>query len=220
MKSLADRTPLHNGVFERLRQMIICCELLPGDRISETELGLSFGVSRTPMREALKLLAAEGLVELRPHKGAVVAEISPTEISDTFALMSALESMSGPLVCERISNIDLQNLTSVVADMDAKLIEKDLSGFLEANATFHKGIVALAGNGVLARVYDDMFDKLQRVRHLVSYDQHRWEDSAVEHRSILEALAARDGGELSKKLQEHARLTSLIVMNKLSSRTE
>lgn len=214
-----DRTPLHNGVFERLRQMIICCELLPGERISETELGLSFGVSRTPMREALKLLAAEGLVELRPHKGAVVSDISATEISDTFALMSALESMSGPLVCERISNIDLQNLTGIVADMDARLAEKDLPGFLEANATFHKSIVALAGNGVLARVYDDLFDKLQRARHLVTYE-HRWEDSAVEHRSILEALAARDGSELSKRLQEHAQLTSLIVMNKLSSRAE
>lgn len=215
---MTDRAPLHDGVFERLRQMIICCELLPGDRIPETDLGQSFGVSRTPMREALKLLAAEGLVELRPHKGAVVAKISPTEISETFALMSTPESMSGPLVCERISNIDLQNLEGIVVDMDNKLAQKVLPGFFEANAAFHKGIVTLAGNRVLSRVYDDMFDKLQRARHLVSYDQQRWEDSAVEHRSILEALAARNGSELSRRLQEHARLTSLIVMNRLSSR--
>ena len=106
----SSRAPLHGGVLERLRQMIIRCELKPGDRISEVDFVQAFGVSRTPLREALKLLAAEGLVDIRPHKGAVIADISLEEITEIFALMTCFELMASPLTCERLSNIDLQML--------------------------------------------------------------------------------------------------------------
>lgn len=216
MTRLATYAPLHDGVFERLRGMIIRCELMPGDRIQESELSQKFGVSRTPMREALKLLAAEGLIELRPHKGAVVAEISPTEISEAYFLMGALEAISGPLVCERVSNIELQQLDGIAEEMERHLAGGDLPQFLEANTTFHKRIVSISGNSVLTQVYEDLFDKLQRARHLVSYDLKRWEDSSVEHRWIMEALRARDGHELGLRLQEHVRRTSSAIIHKLA----
>ena len=217
MTTHAPYASLHGGVFERLRDMIIRCELMPGDRIQESELSQKFGVSRTPMREALKLLAAEGLIELRPHKGAVVADISPTEISEGYFLMGALEAISGPLVCERVSNIDLQQLNTIVEEMEQHLADGNLPKFLEANTTFHKRIVSLAGNSVLTQVYEDLFDKLQRARHLVSYDQKRWEDSPVEHRGIMDALLDRDGHELGLRLQEHVRRTSSAIIHKLGT---
>jgi DNA-binding GntR family transcriptional regulator len=206
------RTPLHDGVLERLRQMIIRGQLKPGGRISEIEFGQAFGVSRTPLREALKLLAAEGLVEIRPHKGAVIADISLDEISEIFALMNSLELMAGPLVCERISNIDLQMLEDLVKDMDDCQDKGDLEGYFDLNTAFHNGIVALSGNRVLTQVYADMFGKLQRARHEVNYDQRRWKESSVEHHWIMEALRVRNGKEFGHRLKVHNEHTATAVI--------
>jgi DNA-binding GntR family transcriptional regulator len=206
------RTPLHDGVLERLRQMIIRCELKPGDRISEIDFGQAFGVSRTPLREALKLLAAEGLVEIRPHKGAVIADISRDEISEIFALMNSLELMAGPLVCERVSNIDLQVLEGIVKGMDDSQDNGDLEGYFELNTKFHNRIVALSGNRVLTQVYADMFRKLQRARYRVNYDQRRWKESSAEHHWIMEALHVRNGEEFGHRLKVHNERTATAVI--------
>jgi DNA-binding GntR family transcriptional regulator len=209
------RAPLHGGVLERLRQMIIRCELRPGERISEADLVQIFGVSRTPLREALKLLAAEGLVEIRTHKGAVIAEIAPDEVSQTFELMSALERMMGPLVCERVSNIDLTALEGLVKDMDAQHLTGDLMNYFELNKEFHNRIAALTGNKVLTRVYAEMFGKLQRARYWVNYDPKRWQESSAEHQWIMESLRARDGAELGRRLMEHNARTATAVIGGL-----
>jgi DNA-binding GntR family transcriptional regulator len=206
------RTPLHDGVLERLRKMIIRCELKPGDRISEIDFGQAFGVSRTPLREALKLLAAEGLVEIRPHKGAVIADISLDEISEIFALMNSLELMAGPMVCERISNIDLQVLEGLVKAMDDCQENGDLEGYFELNTEFHNRIVALSGNRVLTQVYADMFGKLQRARYQVNYDLARWKESSAEHHWIMEALRVRDGEEFGQRLKVHNERTATAVI--------
>lgn len=211
------RTPLHDGVLERLRQMIIRCELQPGDRISEADLGRTFGVSRTPLREALKILSAEGLVDIRPHKGAIVADISMDEISETFALMSALELMAGPLVCERVSNIDLQMLDSLIQEMDACHLRNDLMTYFELNTEFHNRIIRLTGNSVLTQVYVDMFGKLQRARYRVNYDPQRWHESSTEHHWIMESLRARDGEELGVRLKEHNARTATAVVEGLKA---
>jgi DNA-binding GntR family transcriptional regulator len=211
------RLPLHDSVLERLRQMIIRCELEPGDRISEVDLGQAFGVSRTPLREALKLLAAEGLVEIRPHKGAIIAEIALDEISETFELMGALEEMAGPLVCERISNIDLAQLEGLVKEMDAQHATGDLTHYFELNTEFHNRIVSLTGNKVLTRVYSEMFRKLQRARYRVNYDPKRWQESTNEHHWIMEALRARDGTEFGHRLKVHNARTARAVTRGLAT---
>jgi DNA-binding GntR family transcriptional regulator len=210
------RAPLHDSVLERLRQMIIRCELEPGDRISEIDLGQAFGVSRTPLREALKLLAAEGLVEIRPHRGAIIAEVALDEISETFALMGALEEMTGPLVCERVSNIDLAHLEGLVKEMDAQHETGDLTHYFELNTEFHNRIVSLTGNKVLTRVYSEMFRKLQRARYRVNYDPKRWQESSNEHHWIMEALRARDGMEFGHRLTLHNARTATAVTHGLA----
>lgn len=209
------RAPLHDGVLEQLRQMIIRCELQPGDRISEVDLGQAFGVSRTPLREALKLLAAEGLVEIRPHKGTVIADIALDDVTETFVLMSALEDMTGPLVCDRVSNIDLTFLEGLVEEMDAQHITGDLMHYFDLNTAFHNRIVALTGNKVLTRVYSEMFGKLQRARYRVNFDPKRWQESSEEHHWIMEALRARDGVEFGRRLKEHNARTATAVIEGL-----
>lgn len=209
----AIRAPLHDGVVERLREMIIRGELQPGDHVSEMDLVQRFGVSRTPLREALKLLAAEGLVEIRPHRGAVISQVSLEELSETFALMSALEEMTGPLVCERVSNVDLRMLEAIVEEMEMQHETANLMHYFELNMQFHHAIVGIAGNRVLARVYSDLFGKLQRARYRVNFDNERWQASSAEHRWIMEAMAARNGGELGRRLKQHNDLTAAAVIS-------
>ena len=192
--------------------MIIRCELKPGDRISEVDFVQAFGVSRTPLREALKLLAAEGLVEIRPHKGAVIADISLDEITEIFALMTCFELMASPLTCERLSNIDLQMLGSIVKGMDECQENGDIEGYFELNREFHNRIIALSGNRVLTQVYSEMFGKLERARYQVNYDSRRWKESSVEHHWIMEALRARDGEQLGKRLKVHNERTATAVI--------
>jgi DNA-binding GntR family transcriptional regulator len=209
------RAPLHDDIVSRLRQMIIRCELEPGERFTESKLVELFGVSRTPLREALKILASEGLVEMRPHRGSAVARISLDEIAETFTVLGALEELAGPLVCDRVSNVDIARLDQLEAEMSTMRDAADRDSYFELNITFHRSMVDLAGNAVLSNTYSQLFGKLQRARYMVNHDQDRWSESAREHAWIMEALRARDGAELSKRLKEHNSRTAKAVLASL-----
>lgn len=213
--SAAERSPLHDDVVGRLRQMIIRCELVPGERFTEHKLVEKFGVSRTPLREALKILASEGLVEMRPHRGSSVAPISVEAMSQTFAVLGALEEMAGPLICDRVSNVDIARLDHIKDEMSSMRDATDRNRYFELNVAFHHAMIELAGNAVLSSTYDQLFGKLQRARYLVNDDQNRWSESAREHTWIMEALRQRDGAELSKRLKEHNSRTARAVLDKL-----
>ena len=195
--------------------MIIRCELEPGERFTEQRLVDMFGVSRTPLREALKILASEGLVEMRPHRGSSVALISPEEISETFAVLGALEEMAGPLICDRVSNVDIARLDRIKDEMSSKRDAIDQNSYFELNVSFHQSMIGLGGNVVLSATYNQLFTKLQRARYLVNHDQNRWSESAREHAWIMDALRQRDGAELSKRLKEHNSRTAQAVLGKL-----
>ncbi|MCB4767905.1 GntR family transcriptional regulator [Ancylobacter sp. Lp-2] len=213
--SASERSPLHDDVVDQLRQMIIRCELVPGERFTEQKLVEKFGVSRTPLREALKILASEGLVEMRPHRGSSVSPISIEEISETFAVLGTLEEMAGPLVCDRVSNVDIARLERIKDEMSSKRDATDRNSYFELNVAFHQSMIALSGNAVLSATYNQLFGKLQRARYLVNDDQNRWSESAREHSWIMEALRQRDGAELSKRLREHNSRTAQAVLDKL-----
>lgn len=213
--SAAERSPLHDDVVGRLRQMIIRCELVPGERFTETKLVEKFGVSRTPLREALKILASEGLVDMRPHRGSSVAPIVIDEISQTFAVLGALEEMAGPLICDQVSNVDIAGLDRIRDEMASMRDATDRNSYFELNVAFHLKMIALSGNAVLSATYGQLFGKLQRARYLVNDDQNRWSESAREHGWIMEALRQRDGAELAKRLKEHNSRTALAVLAKL-----
>jgi DNA-binding GntR family transcriptional regulator len=213
----AMRAPLHDGVVEKLREMIISCELKPGERLPENDIVQAFGVSRTPLREALKLLAAEGLVEIRPHRGAVIAEISLEEISQTFDIMESFEGMAGPIVCDRISNKDLAELEVVVEEMNSRYRARDLKSYFHLNKIFHNRVISLSGNKVLSSIYTEMYDKVQRARYLVNDNEQRWQESSEEHKWIMEALRARDGAVVGYRLKAHTARTKKAIIEQLNS---
>ncbi|MFC5069934.1 GntR family transcriptional regulator [Flaviflagellibacter deserti] len=208
---------LHDDIVSRLRQMIIRCELEPGARFTEHELVEVFGVSRTPLREALKILASEGLVEMRPHRGSTVARISPKEIAQTFDVLGALEELAGPLICDRVSNVDIARLDQITTEMSSKRDAADRNSYFELNISFHQSMIGLSGNAVLLNTYNQLFAKLQRARYMVNDDQNRWSESAKEHAWIMDALRQRDGAELSRRLKEHNTRTAQAILAKLDA---
>jgi DNA-binding GntR family transcriptional regulator len=210
-----DRLSLHNGIAGKLREMIIRCELPPGERVPEHHFGQLFGVSRTPLREALKMLASEGLIEIRPNRGSVVAPISFQEISETFEVMGSLEELAGSLVCDHVSNIDIAALERLMAEMHSTHDNVDRDRYSDLNFTFHQKIIQLSGNKVLAETYAKFFGKLQRARYCVNYHKARWDESVREHEGIMEALRRRDGQDLAKRLKEHNARTGVAVLARL-----
>ena len=167
------------------------------------------------LREALKMLASEGLIEIRPNRGSVVAPISFQEISQTFAVMGALEELAGFLVCDHVSNVDIAALDQLMREMHSTHDNIDRDKYADLNFAFHRKIIGLSGNNVLADTYQIFFGKLQRARYCVNYHKVRWDESVQEHEGIMEALRRRDGAELSKRLKEHNARTGVAVLARL-----
>jgi DNA-binding GntR family transcriptional regulator len=214
---LPDATPLHDGIVGRLREMIIRCELRPGERISEKALGELFKVSRTPLREALKILASEDLIEIRPHRGSVVTKVSAKNIAETFEVIGALETLAAPLTCDRVSNMDITALDEMLEGLNATRKDEARDPYFELNIAFHNELVRLSGNAVLASTYADLFSKIERARRLANMNRARWDESLREHASILKALRARDKAEFGRRLVDHNARTARAVLAELAT---
>ncbi|HLZ67847.1 MAG TPA: GntR family transcriptional regulator [Aliidongia sp.] len=208
---------LHDGLLGRLRDMIIEGELAPGTRLRERELTEWLGVSRTPLREALKVLAAERLIELTPNRGARIASLSEAEIRHMFELMGALESLAGRLAATRVSEAELLELQAMHLQMRAHYVRRDLPAYFRLNQAIHRRIVAAAGNPLLAQAYDQLAGRIRRPRFLASqWSAQRWAQAIDEHEGIMAALAARDGPLLSQLLEAHLRHKAETVLKHLA----
>ncbi|GGF23318.1 transcriptional regulator [Aliidongia dinghuensis] len=195
---------LHDGLLGRLRDMIIEGEWAPGTRLRERELTEWLGVSRTPLREALKVLAAERLIELTPNRGARVASLGEAEIRHMFELMGALEALAGRLAAERVSEADLLELNAMHLQMRAHYVRRDLPAYFRLNQAIHRRIVAAAGNPLLAQSYDQLAGRIRRPRFLASqWSPERWAQAVEEHEAIMVALTRRDGALLAQLLEAH-----------------
>ncbi|MBL6946751.1 MAG: GntR family transcriptional regulator [Rhodospirillales bacterium] len=205
------RHSLHREVIERLRDMIVEGELTPGQRIAEGKLCEEFGISRTPMREALKVLASEGLVELRPNRGTRVAKITPEEIGELFEVVSGIERMAGELATERMSDKDLERLRALNKRMEKHFENGQRHEYFKLNQQVHNMIVELAGNSVLSATHANLMVKARRARYFAIMSQDRWEESMREHGGILDAFAARDAETAGKLILKHVRKTGDVV---------
>jgi len=205
------RNSLHREVIERLRDMIVEGELAPGQRIAEGKLCEEFEISRTPMREALKVLASEGLVELRPNRGTRVTKITPQEIGELFEVVSGMERMAGELAAERMSDKDLERLWTLNERMERYFENGQRQEYFKLNQQVHKMIVQFAGNSVLATTHANLMVKARRARYLAIMSQDRWEESMREHGEILDAFAARDAETAGKLILKHVRKTGDVV---------
>lgn len=190
-------------IADHLRREILTGALPPGARVKERETARDMGVSRTPMREAVRILAQEGLVELRAARSAVVAAPSLQDIHDNIEVMIALEVLSGQLACTRASEADLGRLRQLHQALTAAHDKVHPLDLFEIDMAFHKAIAAASGNPVLARTHGDLLARLWRARYLGA-SQRRNRDRVIDqHARILKALEARDPSATAAAITRH-----------------
>lgn len=211
------RPSLHEQVVERLREMIIEHELPPASRVDERRLCEQFGISRTPLREALKVLAAEGLIELLANRSPRVAPITSDSIANLFDVASWLERLAGERAVERVTDKDVQRLRGLLRQMERHLSRGERVEYFRQNRLLHLSIVELARNPVLRTVYLMLMQQIQRARYLVVDTLGHLDRGLKEHQEILDALGAGQGDRLGKLLMEHSRWTGQRIRQALES---
>ena len=196
-------TALYQEVAERLRQRIFNHELTPGDWIDEQKLAEEYGISRTPLREALKVLAAEGLVDLKPRRGCYVTEISHQDIDDIFPLMAMLEGRCAFIAAQLATAGDIRGLKAIHEKLESAAKDSRIDAFFEANQEFHRRIQELTNNRWLLSVIQDLRKVLKLSRlHSLSLEG-RLQQSLEEHRIIMAAFEAGDAEKAEKSMHDH-----------------
>jgi DNA-binding GntR family transcriptional regulator len=196
---------LHEEVVGRIRAILLDGEIPPGARIPERDLCDRLQISRTPLREALKVLAAEGLVQLLPNRGSRAAKLTDKDMRDLFEVCQGLEALAGELACERISDSEIAEIAAAHAAMVQHHREDDLIKYYRCNRVIHEAIVAAAGNPVLTGLYTSVTARIRRARYVTPMTTQRWALAVQEHEAILNALQRRDGPGLSHILRAHLR---------------
>jgi len=212
------RRPLHEEAVDRLRDQIVQGRLSPGQRLNERELCEQLGISRTPLREAIKLLATEGLVELLPNRGAVVSAIDAARLAETLTVMGALEALAGGLACERADEAAIQRIRALHEKMVAMHAKGDLAGYFRHNQMIHMTLVEASGNAVLANTYRQLNANVKRARYMANLSRERWDAALAEHGEILRALEARDAPRLKRLLGDHLAHKLSQVLSSLGER--
>ena len=211
------RPALHEQVAGRLREMLVEGRIAPGAKLNERELCEALQVSRTPLREAIKMLAAEGLVALVPNRGAVALQLDEQAVRHTFEVMGGLEAMSGELAAQRITEAELAEIRAMHFEMLAAYTRRDLSAYYRLNARIHRAINAAARNPVLCDTYDRLNARLQALRFRSNQHGDKWKQAVEEHEKMIEALTRRDGAALRALLVQHLENKLAVVLEQLRS---
>jgi len=198
-----DHPTLPAALARRLRDLITEGDLAPGARLNERALCERLGVSRTPLREAFRLLAADGLVTLAPNRGAIVTELSLRDVRESFDVMSGLEALSGELACRHVTDAEIAEIKALTFEMLACHARGDLPGYYRRNREIHDRINRAARNGVLTQVYTTLNLRIQNLRFRSNFDRDKWDPAAHEHAEMVDALEARDGPRLAALLRDH-----------------
>jgi DNA-binding GntR family transcriptional regulator len=194
---------LPQNAAERLRQMILEGDLAPAARLNERVLCDRLGISRTPLREALRALAAEGLVRVEPNRGASVAPLDRADIESTFEVLAALEGLAGELAAARISGRELAEIKALHYEMRAHHARGDRAAYFAANQAIHARIARAGGNDVLGETFEKLNARVKRVRYAANLSHQRWNRAVDEHERMIVALEARDGTALRAILEAH-----------------
>ncbi|WP_260675538.1 GntR family transcriptional regulator [Comamonas aquatica] len=193
--------PLYVEVAELIRQRIYSRELEPGSWIDEMKMAEAFGISRTPLREALKVLAAEGLVTMKVRRGAYVTEVSEKDLRDVYHLLSLLESDAAATVAEQATAAQLEQLQLLHQELEAAVADADQ--FFRVNEAFHMQLLALCDNRFLSQVVADLRKVMKLNRHQSLFKRGRIEDSLQEHAAIVQALAQRNPATARQAMHTH-----------------
>lgn len=200
-----DRRSLSAAVTTRLRDLIVEGSLAPGARLNERVLCEQLAVSRTPLRDAFKTLAAEGLIDLLPNRGAQVSRMAAPEIEQTFEVMGALEGLAGELACARIQQPEVDEIRALHFEMLAAHVRRDLPAYYRLNHAIHDRINAAACNTVLTATYLQINSRIQSLRFRSNFNREKWDVAVQEHSAMLDALERRDGAQLRSILMQHLR---------------
>jgi DNA-binding GntR family transcriptional regulator len=197
------RLTLHDEVLTRLRDMIIEGKLPPGTRINEVQVGASLGVSRTPLREAIKTLMSEGLVEPLPLKGVVVASFDAVAIRNILEVIKGLEQLAGRLLCKNASDAEIVALQVTHAEMMRLYRKGERLAYFKLNQKIHSDIAAGSGNTVLAQTHEQLQSRIKRIRFIGNEEPGRWAGAVAEHEEMMQAIVARDGEWLATIIGKH-----------------
>jgi DNA-binding GntR family transcriptional regulator len=195
------RRALYEDVAERLRAQIFARELEPGAWIDEMKLAGAYGISRTPLREALKVLAVEGLVTMKPRRGAYVAEMSRDDVAQIYHLLALLESDAAGEVARHATDDQLALLQRLHERLEKLARQRD--AFFAANEQFHMALLEAAGNRWRTQIVADLRKVMKLNRHHSLFKQGRLADSLAEHRALMAALLARSGARATALMREH-----------------
>jgi DNA-binding GntR family transcriptional regulator len=205
------RRALHDEAAERLRGLVLSGELEPGSRVNELELSERFGISRTPLREAIKVLASEGLLDLLPNRGARVARISVAEIEDMIEVVAGLEATAGELACRHITDPEIDAVQTLhLAMLDAWKAE-DEPRYFTLNREIHEAIMAASRNATLAGIYANLSSRIQRMRYTAHKTAAQWQRAVDEHEQMIVLLRKRDGSALATLMKEHIRGKAVVI---------
>ncbi len=205
--STHDRTSLHDGVVDAVRNMIFEGELIGGQRVPEKLICEKLSISRTPLREALKVLASEGLLTLPPNRGARVNRLKAEDVDEMFPVMGALEALAGELVCKKISGAQIDEIRSLHYQMAADHKNGNLVGYFDLNQRIHAGIMVATKNATLGDLYALLAGRIRMARYRANFSQARWDQAMAEHEDILDALVTRDNVRLTQMLRTHLKNT-------------
>jgi DNA-binding GntR family transcriptional regulator len=197
------RRTLHEEVLERLRDMIIEGRLAPGQRINEGVVGAQLGVSRTPLREAIKTLASEGLVEIQPAKGAMVRKFSERDLLQILAVLTALEQLGGRIACAQASDETIAGIKAMHDRMMELYVARDRLDYFKLNQAIHSAIVGASGNDVLVEMHGTLQARIKRLRFIGNEGPEKWAGAVSDHEEIIEALLKRDGEALATAIGHH-----------------
>lgn len=206
---------LHTTAASRLRSMILSGELPPGSRMRELQLCEQLGVSRTPVREALRTIAAEGLVDLLPNRSVVVSQLHAPDLEHLFQVFGTIEGLAAELACERITEAEIAEIGRLLAEMVDYHGRKERAPYMQINQQIHRRTVEIAANPVLMSVWQSLVPRVERARALANLDTGRWTGALFEHTKMFTVLAARDGKQLNQLTREHF-LNSLPFLQKPS----
>lgn len=205
------RRTLHEEVLERLRDMIIEGRLGPGQRINEGQVGAQLGVSRTPLREAIKSLASEGLVEIQPAKGAIVRKFSEKDLAQILQVLKTLEQLGGRMACELASDATIEEIHALHKQMLALYESRNRLEYFKLNQAIHSAIVAASGNAVLMEMHETLQARIKRLRFIGNEGPVKWAGAVAEHEEMIEALLRRDADALADVIGRHMESTRLRV---------
>ena len=213
---------LYMQVADRLRDQIYQHELIPGDPIDEMALCERFGISRTPLREALKVLNSEGLIELIPRRGSFVRSMEIEELNELFPVMAVLEGLCAREAVENCTAQDLQQLEKMHEKLENYVKERNIDAYYEQNFVFHQAVQDLSANKWLQRVIGDLRKVLRLARHMQLTIPGRLEESLEEHRQIMQAFSKHDSDMADQNMQKHLKQqwNSLVEKSKLETKSK